>query len=122
MTLEELEKIKEKTLPSLALRINQPQRKLLIAAGDNGIHNGSRLVLQEALEECYKLGLDSVLITQMPEKLEGMEVVVDVVEENGDTFTYVKINKESIKEIINQHIVGRKVVDKYLYKNPEEVK
>ena len=119
MTLEELQKIKDETLPSLALRINQAQIKLLIGTGDNGIKKGSRIVLQEALEECSKLGLQNVMITQMPQKLEGMEVVVDVIDENGKTYTYVNINKESIKEIINDHVVSKKGCDKYLYKDVE---
>ena len=116
MTLEELEQIKVETLPSLALRINETQVKLLIGAGDSGIHNGSRLVLQEALEEVYNLGLKNVMVSQMPEKLVGQEVVVDVVDENGNTTTYVNIDKKSIKEIISSHIVGKKVVEKYLAK------
>ena len=116
MTLEELEQIKVETLPSLALRINETQVKLLIGAGDSGIHNASRLVLQEALEEVYNLGLKNVMVSQMPEKLVGQEVVVDVVDENGNTTTYVNIDKNSIKEIITSHIVGKKVVEKYLAK------
>lgn len=122
MTLEELEKIKQDTLPSLALRINEAKIKLLIGAGDAGIRNGSRIVLQEALEECFNLGLKNVMITQMPAKLEGKETVVDVVDEEGNTFTYVNVDKNSIKEIINQHIVGKKPVEKYLYKDAVEVK
>ena len=122
MTLEELEEIKVRTLPSLALRINQTQVKLLIGAGDSGIHNGSRLVLQAALDEVYNLGLQHVMVSQMQEKLVGQEVVVDVVDELGNTTTYVKIDKNSIKEIISSHIVGKKVVEKYLYKESVEVK
>ena len=122
MTLEELEEIKVRTLPSLALRINQTQVKLLIGAGDSGIHNGSRLVLQSALDEVYNLGLQHVMVSQMQEKLVGQEVVVDVVDELGNTTTYVKIDKNSIKEIISSHIVGKKVVEKYLYKESVEVK
>lgn len=122
MTLEELAKIKEETLPSLALRINQAKIKLLIGAGDSGIHNGSRIVLQEALDEVYNLGLENVMVTQMPAKLEGKETVVDVIDEEGNTFTYVNVDKNSIKEIINQHLVGKKPVDKYLYKEPVEAK
>ena len=80
------------------------------------------LVLQAALDEVYNLGLQHVMVSQMQEKLVGQEVVVDVVDELGNTTTYVKIDKNSIKEIISSHIVGKKVVEKYLYKESVEVK
>ena len=116
MTLEELKKIKEDTLPQLRLRISECPIKLYVAAGDNGIKKGSRIVLQEALELVYNLGLKNVMITQMPGCKEGLEVMVNVVMEDETTYTYVNVDKESIKRIITEHIVGKKVVSELLLK------
>ena len=71
MTLEELNKIKEQTLPQLSLRVNQCPIKVYVAAGDSGIKAGSRMVLQEALNLVYDLGLQNVMVTQMPACPEG---------------------------------------------------
>ena len=116
MTLEELKKIKEDTLPQLSLRINQCPVKIYVAAGDKGIGKGSRLVLQEALELVYNLGLSNVMVTQMPGCAEGLEVMVNVVMEDGKTYTYAHVDKDSIKKIITDHIVGKKVVSELLLK------
>ena len=116
MTLKELKKIKEDTLPQLSLRINQCPIKLYVAAGDKGIGKGSRLVLQAALDTVYNLGLNNVMVTQMPGCAEGLEVMVKVVMEDGKTFTYVHVDSESVQRIISDHIVGKKVVSELLYK------
>lgn len=120
MTLEELKKIKEDTLPSLALRINECPIKLYIEAGDKGIQNGSRLVLQEALELAANLGLNNVLITQMPEVEDLNSTVVDVIFEDKTKYRYANVTKESIKDIIEGHIVGKKPVESLLISTSKE--
>jgi len=116
MTLEELKKIKEETLPQLSLRVNQCPIKVYIAAGDSGIKAGSRLVLQEALNLVYDLGLSNVMVTQMPACPEGQEVAVNVIMEDGKEFNYVNVDKKNIKRIIVDHVVGKKVVSDLLLK------
>ena len=116
MTLEELKKIKEETLPQLSLRINQCPIKIYVAAGDTGIQKGSRIVLQEALNTVYNLGLNNVMITQMPACEEGLEVAVNVVMEDGTTYRYVNVDKIGMNKIIIDHIVGKKVVSELLLK------
>lgn len=116
MTLEELKKIKNETLPQLNLRVNQCPIKIFVATGDSGLKAGSRIVLQEALETVYNLGLNNVMITQMPECEEGLEVQVDVVMEDETVYHYVNVDKVDMNKIIINHIVGKKVVKELLAK------
>lgn len=116
MTLEELQKIKEETLPQLSLRINQCPIKIYVAAGDEGIKKGSRIILQEALEIVYNLGLNNVMVTQMPRCPEGQEVAVNVVMGEDTVYHYVNVTKEGINRIITEHIVGKKIVSDLLLK------
>ena len=116
MTLEELKRIQEETLPQLSLRVNQCPIKIYVAAGDSGIKKGSRLVLQEGLDLIYNLGLEGVMITQMPTCEDGLEVAVNVVFEDGTTYNYVNVDKKGIERIITEHIVGKKIVSDLLYK------
>lgn len=116
MTLEELLKIKDETMPQLSLRVNQCPIKIFVAAGDEGIKKGSRMVLQKALDVVYNLGLNNVMITQMPKCEEGYEVAVNVYMEDGTLYKYVNIDPEKIEKIITEHIVGKKVVSELLLK------
>ena len=116
MTLEELKKIKEETLPQLSLRVNQCPIKVFVACGDSGLKAGSRIVLQEALDTVYNLGLNNVMITQMPACEAGQEVAVNVVMEDDTTYKYVNVDKIGINKIIINHIVGKKVVSELLLK------
>ena len=116
MTLEELKKIKEETLPQLKLRISQCPIKVYVATGDTGLKAGSRKILQEALELVSKLGLNNVMVTQMPACPEGQEVAVNVVLEDETTYKYVNVDKAGINKIIVNHVVGKKVVSELLLK------
>ncbi|MCR5647857.1 MAG: hypothetical protein K6F81_06200 [Acholeplasmatales bacterium] len=116
MTLDELLKIKDETMPQLSLRVNQCPVKIFVAAGDEGIKKGSRLVLQKALDTVYNLGLKNVMVTQMPKCEEGNEVAVNVYMDDGILYQYVKVTPESIERIITEHIVGKKVVSELLLK------
>ena len=116
MTLDELLKIKNETMPQLSLRVNECPIKIFVAAGDEGIKKGSRLVLQKALEVIYNLGLKNVMVTQMPKCEEGYEVAVNVYMENDTLYRYVNVSEKGIERIITEHIVGKKVVSEFLLK------
>lgn len=116
MTLDDLLKIKEETLPQLSHRVNECPVKIFVATGDEGIKKGSRLVLQKALDVVFNLGLQNVMVTQMPKCEEGYEVAVNVYMDDGILYKYVKINPESMERIITEHIVGKKVVSELLLK------
>ncbi len=119
MTLEELQKIKEETLPSLEQRITHYKTSIYVATGDSGLKNGSRLALQAILNEVYDLGLKNVMVTQMPAlpDTDGYEPVVQVTLENGETFLYGRVSAELGKQIVSKHVVGKKAITEFLLEN-----
>ena len=115
MTLEDLLKIKDETLPQLSLRINQCPIKIYVSAGDEGIKKGSRIVLQGALETVYNLmkqdGVDQLNTVETSKA--SNEKVLKLWDDNGNLTGADTFVEECIGNVVEPG--ARQVYDyKYL--------
>lgn len=122
MTLEKLNEIKKIGHAKVSLRLEKDQAcKIYVATGYSGLANGSRLVLESMLDEAANLGLDSLFITQSgPSNLEGMEPVIEVKYNDGDSYTYVKVTADAAKLIV-ANALAKKPVTEYLLESQKKV-
>jgi len=94
--------------------------KLRIGLGSCGIAAGAQTVKESLEAELVNRGID---IKVQPAGCVGMchhEPLLDIIEDNGQIFTYGGINDKNIKEIIEEHIVAGRPVEKYLVHSSEQ--
>ena len=119
-SLAELQAIKEKMQGKVALREGSSDKRVVVGMATCGIAAGARPVLNAFVEQVNEAGLTaSVTVTQTGcIGICQYEPVAEVFE--GDTkTTYVKLTAEKVKEIVEQHIKGGKVVEAYTVGNAE---
>lgn len=88
--------------------------KLRIGLGSCGMAAGALKVRNILEAEMVNRGIN---IKIKPVGCVGMchnEPLLDIIEDNGQIFTYGCVNEENIKEIIEEHIVAGSPVEKYL--------
>ena len=84
--------------------------KIVVGEGSCGIAAGAEKVRQALLKQ----DLNGAMLT-----IAGcigmcyLEPIVDIIKDNGEKTTYVKVTAESIKEIIDSEIAGN-ICEKYL--------
>ena len=79
-----------------------------------GIAAGARPVLNAFVEGVAKANLDNVTVTQTGcIGICQYEPVVEIFEDGKDKVTYVKMDADKAKKVIEQHIKGGKIVDEY---------
>lgn len=114
-SLEELAKIREKTLSKVTVRKEDGDNvRIVVGMATCGIASGARPVLKALMEEVDKRGLSNVYVTQTG--CIGMcklEPIVEVFMPSGEKFTYVKMDAEKAVKVVNDHIVNGKPVTEY---------
>ena len=106
LSLDELRKIREKEHERLKKRdIHGRKKHVVVSMGTCGLNAGAKIVLNAIADECEKLSLDDVIITQSPclGRCED-EPVVEVHTPELGTVVYGKVDKKIAKEIVEKHL------------------
>lgn len=115
-TIAELAAIRERAKGTLNLR-NETDANIRVVVGmaTCGIAAGARPVLNTIVEQVNKKGLaDKIAVLQTGcIGVCRLEPIVEVIEKGKEKVTYVKVDAEKAKEIVEQHLVQGKVVAKY---------
>ena len=118
-SLAELAAIREKMKDKVAIRKGLGQVRVVVGMGTCGIAAGARPVLSAFVEKVSEAGLsDKVTVTQTG--CVGncqLEPVVEVFEDGKEKVTYVKMTAEKVREVVEQHLKGGKVVEQYTIEN-----
>jgi NADP-reducing hydrogenase subunit HndB len=114
-SLAELQKIKERMKDRVVLREGTGDIRVVVGMATCGIAAGARPVLNEFVKDVSEEGLsDKVTVSQTGcIGICQYEPVVEVFEAGKDKVTYVKMNSEKAKEVVEKHLKGGKVIEEY---------
>ena len=114
-SLAELAAIREKMQGKVVIREGMSGVRVVVGMATCGIAAGARPVLNAFTAGVAENGLgDKVTVTQTGcIGICQYEPVVEVFEEGKEKVTYVKLTAEKAEEIVKEHLVGGKVVEKY---------
>ena len=114
-SLAELQAIKKRMKDKVVLRDGMEGARVVVGMATCGIAAGARPVLNAFVEGVNKEGLeDSVSVTQTGcIGICQYEPVVEVFEPGKEKVTYVKMNPDKAKEVIEKHLKGGQVVSEY---------
>lgn len=114
-SLEELKAIRERMKDQLELRSSDSGNiRVVVGMATCGIASGARPVLNEMADEVRRRGLSNVTVTQTGcIGLCQYEPIVEVFEPGREKVTYVKMNPEKAREVVDKHLEKGFVVSKY---------
>ena len=114
-SLAELQAIKNKMADKVAIRTSSGNTRIVVGMATCGIAAGARPVLNAFVEGISEAGLgDDVIVTQTGcIGICQYEPVVEVFEKDREKTTYVKMNADKAKEVIEKHIKGGSPVTEY---------
>ncbi len=111
-SLAELQAIKEKMKNKVVLREGINEFRIVVGMATCGIAAGARPVLNTIVEAVNENGLsDTVSVSQTGcIGLCQYEPIVEIYEPGKEKVTYVKVDPEKAKRIVEEHIKGGKVI------------
>jgi len=114
LTLKELEKIKEDTLPS----VNFKNKQYILICGGTGCHATGSIELKKTLkQEITAKNLDKK-VKVVETGCNGFCAVGPLIVIQPGAFFYQKLSTNDIPEIIETHIINGKPIERLLYKDP----
>ncbi|MBI5740349.1 MAG: (2Fe-2S) ferredoxin domain-containing protein [Nitrospirae bacterium] len=114
LTIEDLKKIKDKQKATFSLREGGYRAKVTVHMGTCGIAAGAREVMTVLLDEIAQSKAEDVITTTSGcAGLCAREPMVTVELLNKPPVKYGDLNKEKIREIFKEHVLGGNPVEKY---------
>ena len=114
-SLAELAAIKAKMQDKVVIREGEGAVRVVVGMATCGIAAGARPVLTAFVEGVANKGLTSkVTVTQTGcIGICQYEPVVEIYEDGKEKVTYVKLDADKAKRIVEEHLAGGKVVSEY---------
>lgn len=114
LTIEDLQKIKEKHKSEFTLREGGYRAKITVHMGTCGIAAGARNVMTALMDEMTKANLSDVIVTTSGcAGLCAREPLATVEIMNQPPVKYADLSDEKMREIFREHIIGGQPVEKY---------
>ncbi|ACV64534.1 Respiratory-chain NADH dehydrogenase domain 51 kDa subunit [Desulfofarcimen acetoxidans DSM 771] len=121
-SIEELKAIKDKYLPVINLRLDHrpasEQRHLLVCAGTACTSSASQEIIKELdrqIKEHKLTGKAKVFKTGCFGFCQQGPIVVV----QPDNIFYCRVKKENVKDLVEKHIIGGRVLEELLFKEPD---
>ena len=114
-SLAELAAIKAKMQSKVVIREGMGSTRVVVGMATCGIAAGARPVLTAFVEGVNANGLtDKIAVTQTGcIGICQYEPVVEIFEEGKEKVTYVKLDEQKAKEIVEKHLKGGQIVEEY---------
>lgn len=114
-SLEDLKKLRDQALKNMEMRYQVGGTRIQIGMGTCGIAAGARPVLSKFVDEIAKHNIKNVVITQVGCMGEcAFEPTVEILDEDGTQSVYARVNERMVHEIVEEHILGGKRIQRYL--------
>ena len=114
-SIQELESIRKKTMDNVNQRTDRTTTRIVVGMATCGIAAGARPVLLSILDEVKKLGLSEVSVVQTGcIGVCRLEPIVEVIRPGEEKVTYIKMDAEKAKRIVDEHVAKGNIVDEYV--------
>jgi NADP-reducing hydrogenase subunit HndB len=114
ISLDDLRRIRDEALASIALRETGGSVQLIVGMGTCGIAAGAREVMQAVLDELEKRRLSQVLVSQTGcMGLCAQEPLVEIVDSEGKRVLYKKVDASRVRQIIVEHVVNGRIIPEW---------
>ena len=113
-SLAELNALKEKMKNKVSIRQEDGDKiKIVVGMATCGIAAGARPVLLTFSEEIANRSLEATVAQAGCVGLCQYEPIAEVFEPGKEKVTYVKMDAEKAKQVIESHIIGGKIITEY---------
>ena len=114
MTGEKLKEIRKEARRQMSPRLHAQGFQVAVGMGACGIAAGARQVMNALLEEIKEREIEDIKVYQTDCMGNcALEPMVEVISPNGEKITYVQIDPEKMRRIVEEHLIGQKPVTEY---------
>ena len=114
---EDLRRLKDEAAAEMDVRSGPKERRITVHMGTCGIAAGAREVLSELTEELSRASQENISLRKSGcLGLCDQEPMMTVTDPSGDQVHYGRLNKQKVREIVQEHIVSGRPVKHYLVK------
>ena len=118
LTIDELRKMRESSKRNLSLREGDFRGKLIVHLGTCGIAAGAREIMNTFLDEIDKKEITDIMFTSTGcAGLCSEEPMITVEIEDSAPVRYGKLTPEKAAKIMDEHIIGGKIVKEFVFKH-----
>ncbi|MFA0816317.1 MAG: ferredoxin [Anaerofustis sp.] len=113
-SIQELQEIRKKTLEKIDMRVGKEGYRIVVGMATCGIAAGARSIINKVMEVLESKHIGNVTVSQAGcIGLCRVEPIIEVIDPNGERTTYINMTPEKIERVIDEHILGGKVVKEY---------
>jgi NADH:ubiquinone oxidoreductase subunit F (NADH-binding)/(2Fe-2S) ferredoxin/NAD-dependent dihydropyrimidine dehydrogenase PreA subunit len=120
-TRQDLNKIKEENLKKLSLLDNNKYR-VVVGMASCGLAAGADVIYDVIEKTINENNLKNISLTSVGCIGEcALEPIVEVYDKDNNRYTYCMVNEKKAKEIVEKHLIGGEVLNRYLIENFKKV-
>jgi NADP-reducing hydrogenase subunit HndB len=114
LKIEDLEKISQRVKKTVLLRDGAGQAKITVHMGTCGIAAGARKIMNTLMEAIEEKDIKDVILTSSGcAGLCSKEPMATVELKDETPVKYVDLTPEKIRKILEEHVIGGKIVEEY---------
>ena len=115
--IEDLKSLRERAREEVDLRTGPKDMQITIHMGTCGIAAGARDVLTQLADELGRASVDTVTLRQSGcVGLCDQEPMLTLTDRSGKGYVYGKLDKEKVRQIVHEHVLGGNPVTHYMVK------
>jgi NADP-reducing hydrogenase subunit HndB len=114
-SLEDLKAVRKEAQAQVDLRSGQKDMRITVHMGTCGIAAGGRDILVAILERLGDAGAEKATVQQAGcAGLCDQEPMISISDKSGGVFRYGRLDKNKVRQIVDQHVVRGQPVREYL--------